>query len=71
MIYLMKKVKESINMQAPILLKINDIEYPLNSVNESRVKKRLLAKYPPETLVEEWVDGEHINTIRLDGIFTK
>jgi hypothetical protein len=53
----------------PVCLKINNIDYTLNGVNEGRVKKRLQAKYKPETPVEEWVDGVYSNTLMLQDIF--
>jgi len=57
------------NNTAPVVLRINNIDYPLNDVNEKRLKQRLYKKYSPDTLVEEWVDGNLINTLELRDVF--
>ena len=54
---------------APVSLKINGTEYPLTDCNEKRVKRRLLEKYKPNTVVEEWVMGELSRTATLVDIF--
>jgi len=56
-------------LTAPCCLVIGTTDYPLNSVNEKRVKARLMSKYKPDTLVEEWIDGKHVNTLELQDIF--
>ena len=53
----------------PCMLVVNGKEYPLNDVNEKRVRDKLYKLYKPETLVEEWVDGICINTLELRDIF--
>ena len=58
------------NNTAPVVLRINNIDYPLNDVNEKRLKQRLYKKYSLDTLVEEWVDGNLINTLELRDIFS-
>ena len=56
-------------MTPPVALRINGTTYPLNDVNEKRLKDRLLSKYPPETEVQELVDGEPVNTLKLEDVF--
>ena len=56
---------------APVALKVNGKEYILTDVNEQRVKKELYKRYKSDTLVEEVVDGEKINELELQDIFTK
>jgi len=53
----------------PCMLVVNGREYPLNDVNEKRVRDKLYKLYKPETLVEEWVDGECVNVNTLEYIF--
>ena len=53
----------------PVFLKINNISYPLTDSNEKRVKRRLLEKYKPNTVVETWVDGFLSTTCELQDIF--
>ena len=56
-------------LTAPCCLVIGTSDYPLNSVNEKRVKERLFKKYKPDTVVEIWVNGKHFETLELQDIF--
>ena len=53
----------------PCMLVVNGKEYPLNDVNEKRVRDKLYKLYSPETIVQEVVDGICINTLELRDIF--
>ena len=53
----------------PCMLVVNGKEYILNKVNKERVKEKMYKLYTPETLVEEWVDGNKVNEIELQYIF--
>jgi len=55
----------------PCMLVVNDKEYILTDVNEKRVREKLYKLYKPDTLVEEWVDGEYKNTLELRDIFNE
>ena len=53
----------------PCMLVVNGREFILTDVNEKRVRDKLYKLYKPETLVEEWVDGECVNVNTLEYIF--
>jgi len=55
----------------PCMLVVNGKEYPLTDVNERRVRQRLYELYPPNQIVEEWIDGECINKLELRDIFNE
>jgi len=53
----------------PCMLVVQGREFILTDNNEQRIKEKLYKLYSPETLVQEWVDGECINTLELRDIF--
>jgi hypothetical protein len=53
------------------MLVIEGKEYILTYNNEDRLARRLHALYPPDQIVEEWVDGRKVDEIRLIDIFNK
>jgi len=55
--------------QKSVALLIGNTRYPVTPKGEKKLKERLFAKYPADTLVEEWVDGNLINTLELRDVF--
>jgi hypothetical protein len=55
----------------PCMLVIEGKEYILTCDNEDRLARRLHALYPPDQIVEEWVDGRKVDELKLQDIFNK
>jgi len=52
-----------------VTLKIRGCNYPMTPEGEMKLKQKLLKKYPPNTRVEIWIDGERDEITTLDSIF--
>lgn len=55
----------------PCMLVVNGREFILTDNNEKRVRDKLYKLYSPDTIIEEWVDGNFSTKLELRDIFNE